>query len=87
MALHVLRDCPAAQEVWGSYNKGDEVLELEALNGVEWFGYFVKERNETDATHFVTICWAIWNNHNLKVFNDNSRSTFKPNNRMGHVIM
>ncbi|KAJ8439190.1 hypothetical protein Cgig2_003403 [Carnegiea gigantea] len=72
-ALHVLRDCPAAQEVWGLYNKGDEVRELDAFNGAEWFGYFVEEWNETDAAHFVTICWAIWNNHNLKVFNDSSR--------------
>ena len=63
-ALHVLRDCPATQEGWGLYNKGKEVRELEAFNGIEWFGYFVKEWNETDAAHFVAICWAIWNNRN-----------------------
>jgi len=72
-ALHVLRDCPATQEGWGLYNKGKEVRELEAFNGIEWFGYFVKEWNETDAAHFMAICWAIWNNRNLKVFNDISR--------------
>ncbi|KAL0444355.1 UNVERIFIED_CONTAM: hypothetical protein Slati_2158200 [Sesamum latifolium] len=66
--LHVLFLCEFARLVWAVSRLPRQALEYEGLSVEEWFRQVHQELGATEWKHFLSVCWALWEARNTRLF-------------------
>ncbi|KAK4424818.1 hypothetical protein Salat_1675400 [Sesamum alatum] len=77
MLQHMLLECPFTKIVWALSNIPWCILSAWIGSISEWFSSVFQQLNRADQQHFLTLCWALWQNRNKAVMEGQGKEPLK----------